>query len=70
MHQSVKLTDAIWLLQLVISSLSFMHWVTRIKPPLGFEPGSPVWEADDLPTELSFHLTELANVVVDHMITN
>ncbi len=32
--------------------LSFMHWVTQVKPPLGFEPGSPDWEADDLPTEL------------------
>ncbi len=50
--QSVKLTDVIWLLQLAISSLSFMHWVTRVKPPLRFEPGSPGWEVDDLPTEL------------------
>ncbi len=44
MHQLDKLIDAIWLLQ---------HWVTRVKPPLGFEPGSPAWEADDLLTELS-----------------
>ncbi len=30
-----------------------MHWVTRVKHPQGFEPGSPAWEADDLPTKLS-----------------
>ncbi len=36
--------------------LSFMHRVTRVKPPLGFEPGSSEWEADDLPTELSLPL--------------
>ncbi len=30
-----------------------MHWVTRVKPPLGFEPGLPAWEADNLPSELS-----------------
>ncbi len=30
-----------------------MHWVTQVKPPPGFKPGSPDWEADDLPTELS-----------------
>ncbi len=53
MHQSVKLTDGIWLLQVVISSLSFMHWVTLVKSPLGFEPWSPAWEEDDLLTELS-----------------
>ncbi len=27
-----------------------MHWVTRVKPPTGFEPGSPGLEADDLPS--------------------
>ncbi len=27
--------------------------VTQVKPQLGFEPGSPAWEADDLPTEPS-----------------
>ncbi len=32
-----------------------MHWLTWVKPPLGFKPGSPAWEADDLPTELSLH---------------
>ncbi len=32
---------------------SFMHLVTWVKPPPGFDPGSPDWEADDLPTELS-----------------
>ncbi len=30
-----------------------MHWVIWVKPPPGFEPRSPAWEADDLPTELS-----------------
>ncbi len=34
-------------------NLSFMQWVTQVKPPLGFEPGYPDWEADVLPTELS-----------------
>ncbi len=33
--------------------LSFMHWVTQVKSTPRFEPGSPDWEADDLPTELS-----------------
>ncbi len=33
--------------------LSFMHWVTQVKPTPGLEPGSPAYEADDLPTELS-----------------
>ncbi len=28
-----------------------MHWVTWFKPPLRFEPGSPAWEADDVPTD-------------------
>ncbi len=27
--------------------------MTWVKPPLGYEPVSPAWEADDLPTELS-----------------
>ncbi len=54
MHQSVKLTGAIWLLQLVITS-PFFHalvWLQSVSP-LGFERGSPGREADDLPTELS-----------------
>ncbi len=38
---------------MIISSLSFMHFVTQVKSPLGFEPGSPVWESEDLTTELS-----------------
>ncbi len=53
MHQSVKLTDAIWLLQLVISTLLIHALVwPKVKPPPGFEHGSTAWEADDLPTEL------------------
>ncbi len=32
--------------------LSFMHWLTRCKPPPRFEPGSPAWETDHLPIEL------------------
>ncbi len=55
-HQLIKLTDAIWLLQLAISSLSFMHWVTEVKLPPGFEPVTPDWEADDLTTQLFYYL--------------
>ncbi len=55
MHQSVTLTDAIWLLQLVISS-SLIHALgDPSQTPPGFEPRSPAWEADNLPTELSLH---------------
>ncbi len=39
-----------------VGNLQFMHWVTQEKTPLGFEPGSPAWEADDLPTELSLYV--------------
>ncbi len=39
MRLLVKQISAIWLLQLVISS-PFIG-VTRVKPPLGFESGSP-----------------------------
>ncbi len=62
MHQSVKLTNAIWLLQLVISSPLIHALDDTSQAPKGFEPrspaweadpGSPAWEADDLPTELS-----------------
>ncbi len=58
MHQLVKLTDAIWLLHLVISSplihaLGDPSQAPPVKPPPGFEPGSPDWEANNLPTELS-----------------
>ncbi len=54
MCQSVKLTVVIWLLQLVIFFPSHLcTGVTRVKPRLGFKPGYPPWEADDLPTELS-----------------
>ncbi len=49
MHQSVKLTEAMWLLELVIAS-PLIH---ALGDPHGFESGSPAWEADDLPTELS-----------------
>ncbi len=54
MHQSVKLTDAIWLLHLVICSPLIHALGDASQAPPGFEPGSPAWEADDLPTELSF----------------
>ncbi len=53
MHQLVKLPDAIWLLQLVIS-FPFIHalgYPSQTQP--GFKPGCPVRELDDLPTELS-----------------
>ncbi len=33
-----------------------MHLVTQVKQLPGFEPGSPVWEVDDLPTEISLPL--------------
>ncbi len=54
MLQSVKLTGAIWLLQLVIFSplIRALVW-TGVKSSQWFKPGSPAWEADDLPTELS-----------------
>ncbi len=42
--------------------LSFMHWVTWVKPRPGIEPGSTDWEAYDLPTELSLPLQKKANV--------
>ncbi len=44
-------------------SFSFMHWLTWVKPPLGFEPRSPVWEVDDLPTKLSLPLIIVYNIV-------
>ncbi len=53
MHQLVKMQYDFYSWQSL--PLSFMHWVTRVKPPQRFEPGSPYWEADDLPTELSLH---------------
>ncbi len=53
MHQSVKLTYAIWLLQLVISSSLILALGDPSQAPPGFEPRSPAGEADDLPTELS-----------------
>ncbi len=54
MYQLAKLTGAISLLQLVISS-SLIR-VTYIKAPSELELGSPAWEADDKPTELSLML--------------
>ncbi len=51
MHQSVKLTDAIWLLQLVISSPLIHALGDPSQSPTGI--GTPAWEADDLTTELS-----------------
>ncbi len=53
MHQSVKLTYAIWLLQLVISSSLILALGDPSQAPPGFEPRSPAGEADDFPTELS-----------------
>ncbi len=60
-----KQTDPIWLLQLTISS-PLIHALgdpTQASPQWdlnpGFEPGSPDWEADDLPTELSLPPTTL-----------
>ncbi len=50
MHQSVKLSDAIWLLQLVISSPLIHALGDSSQTPTGFEPGSPVWEAAHLPS--------------------
>ncbi len=37
--------------------LTFMHCVNRVKPHMGFEPSSPDWEVDNLPTELERHTT-------------
>ncbi len=55
MHQSIKLTYAIWLLHQVISS-PLIHALTWVKALPGFKLGSLAWEADDLPTELFLHL--------------
>ncbi len=44
MHQLVKLTDAIWLLQLAISS-SLIHALGDPPGSNPFDPGSPDWEA-------------------------
>ncbi len=49
-----------------------MHWVTWVKPPPGFKPGSPDWEADDLPTELSsphFHIVLSLTVFLEKFDT-
>ncbi len=54
MHQSVKLTDAIWLLQVVISSPLIHALGDPSQAPTGIQ--TPAWEADDLPTELSLTL--------------
>ncbi len=51
MYQSVKLTDAIWFLQLVISSPLIHALVDPIQAPPGFEPRASGWKADDLPPE-------------------
>ncbi len=53
MQQSVKLTDAIWLLQLEIYSPLIHALGDQSQAPPGFKPRSPAWEGDDLPTELS-----------------
>ncbi len=50
MHQSVKLTDAIWFLHLAIFS-AFIH---ALGDPNQDPTGIRTWEADDLQTELSF----------------
>ncbi len=51
MHQSVKLTDALWLLQLVISSPVIHALGDPSQAPNWIQ--TPAWEADNLPTELS-----------------
>ncbi len=49
MHQSVKLTDAMWLLQLVISSPLIRAMGELSQSPTKIR----TWEADNLPIELS-----------------
>ncbi len=56
MHQSVKLTDAIWLLQQVISSPPIHALGDPSQAPTGIR--TPAWETDDLPTELSLPHTK------------
>ncbi len=56
MHQSVKLTEAIWLLQLAISSPLIHALGDMSQAPTGLEHRSPAWEAGDLLTELSLPL--------------
>lgn len=49
-HQPVMLTGALLLLQLEISSLPI--GVTQVKPPPGFKPRWPAYEAGNLRTDL------------------
>ncbi len=54
MHQLVKLTGAIWLLQLAISSpvIHALVW-PESSYHQDLKAGSPAWEVNNLPTELS-----------------
>ncbi len=52
MHQSVKIIDAIWLLEVVISS-PLIHTCIGWPDSSWFQLRSQAWEANDLPTELS-----------------
>ncbi len=64
MHQLIKLTDAIWLLQLAISS-PLIHALgdpSQAPPRQGFKPMSPDWEADHLPIQLSLPPTILSEL--------
>ncbi len=53
MRQLVKITDAIWLLQLAISSPLIQALGDPSQASTGIQTGSPDSESDDLPTELS-----------------
>ncbi len=53
MHQLVKLTDAIWFLQLVISSPLIHALGDVIQVPTRIQ--TPSWESVDLPTQLFLH---------------
>ncbi len=53
MHQSVKLTNAIWLLQLVISSPRIHALGDPSQAPTGIRTRIPNLTADNLPTDLS-----------------
>ncbi len=56
MRQSVKLTDAIWLLQLIISSPLIDALGDPSQAHSRIWTWAPAWEADDLPTDLSVPL--------------
>ncbi len=70
MHHLVKLTDAIWLLQLVISSLPIHALGDLSQASTGIRTRDPDWEADDLPTELSLPLTTTLVNINDWLTAN